>query len=564
MHKNIHAAHKYSALKIFRSHVRNRQRGNMLLATVAILAFVVMPIAYFSLEFIRMLGAHQQQRTAIEAAAMAAARDLSKIVIEDPYYGFISLSDQAPVGTATKAGDNFLLPVQSINTLLATTRLDMIIADKFDSIIMKKCADLDYQRTMSAKNLLVQTLTKAIQPGGTARDMDGNIISPVLDAEKEYQTNLIRMTGGSSQLIPNSLKLSLGCETGLYTVTQVPQPLNIASVPDDSRNETCYKAFVNVPYKQKDFVFAGVDSEVRLLDYKLFQPTIGGLPYVIPSIVKCEAEQKFNTRDQYGNLQVRVVHSVACAQPSSMGDHRPSPGALTIDFATGSIPNFTRMEEIFSSPQIMKSPTDWLYTPPDEDSPPSRLVEIVPPSFSDPHPPFGVILTLGVYDWIRRQGSNLNVASLFAAFKTPFPVVLGSAREEQFQADAQGMVQHLSIPLPAKLIKAISHHQLYSRSGITLLPGGNPSLLIDMYMKDNVYQPGRIQGGIHAGEPLGVSNIILPPPAGIGRYIDENNKTYDYPNGPNGGLTRPEYLSTGDAVNLLFNPRGKTYFIPVK
>lgn len=44
----------------------------MLLATVAILAFVVMPLAYFSLEFIRMLGAHQQQRSAIEAAGMAA------------------------------------------------------------------------------------------------------------------------------------------------------------------------------------------------------------------------------------------------------------------------------------------------------------------------------------------------------------------------------------------------------------------------------------------------------------------------------------------------------------
>jgi hypothetical protein len=477
-------------------------------------------------------------------------------LIEDPYYGFISLSDQAPIGKATIAGDNYYLPVHSINTLLATTRLDMIIADQFGSTVMRQCAELDYQRCMAAKDLLVQTLTGAVQPGGTGFDMDGNVISPGDDALKAYESNLVRMTSGNAQLIPNSLKLTLGCESGLFTVTQFPQPLNIAQVPDNLRNEKCYKSFVNVPYKNRNFVFAAVDNQVRLLDFKLFQPTIAGLPYVIPSIVKCEADHKFTTKDQYGKQHVSIVHAVACAEPSSLGDHRPAPGALAIDFSTGKLPGSTNLQDIFSSPQIMKSPTDLLYTPPDGDSPNSRLIEITPAMAVDAHASFGIVLTLGVYDWIRNQGSNLNVASLVNAFSIPFMSNNGgAASEDWFQSDDQGNMQHKALFLPIKQIKPISHHQLYSRSGVTLIPAAN--ILVDVYIKDNVYQPGRIRGGIHAGEPVAITNLPpRGPPSGIGRKIDENNGTPPLQIGPPGnGTIRPTYFKDGVAVNIVFEPR---------
>lgn len=534
----------------------------MLVFTIVAIVFVVLPIAYFSLEFCRMLGAHQQERSAIEAGATAAATDLSRIVIEDPYFGFISLSDQAPVGKATTAGDNYYLPVRSINTILATTRLDMIIANQFNSTVMRKCAEIDYQRCMAAKDNLVDALTKAVQPGGQGKDMDGNLVSPSDDALKAYNSNLIRMTGGVAQVVPNSFKVTLGCESGLSTVTQVPQPLNIASVPTDARSETCYKAFKNVPYMSKDFVFAATDSQVRLVDFRLFKTSMPELPYIIPSIIKCEADQKFTTKDQYGSQHVRIVHAVACAQPSSLGDHRPSPGALTVDFSTGSLTGFTRLQDIFSSPQVMKSPTDLLYTPPDGDSPPSRLIEIVPAVGTDPHVSFGVVITLGIYDWIRRQGSNLDVASLFSSFTDPF-LSDNVAHEEWFQANEKGKVEHKSLLIPAKLIKPISHNQLYSRSGVTLIPGGIPSGLVDVYMKDYVFQPGRARGGIHAGEPVELSNLpLLGPPPGIGRQIDENYNTPPFAIGPSGGAIRPTYLKNGVAVNLLFDPRAQTFVFP--
>jgi Flp pilus assembly protein TadG len=80
MHKKSFPVSARVLPKHLRQKLSTRSRGNMLLVTIVVIVFVIMPVAYFSLEFIRMLGAHQQQRSAIDAAAMAAGNDLSKIV----------------------------------------------------------------------------------------------------------------------------------------------------------------------------------------------------------------------------------------------------------------------------------------------------------------------------------------------------------------------------------------------------------------------------------------------------------------------------------------------------
>src|SRR5579884_2964016 len=100
-----------------------RNSGNILAFSLSIMMGFLVILLVFGLQYTRFLGAHMEQRTAIEAAALAAARDLSRIVIEDQYYGFVGLSDRAPTGKATKAGDNWFMPVTGINTLLGTVRL---------------------------------------------------------------------------------------------------------------------------------------------------------------------------------------------------------------------------------------------------------------------------------------------------------------------------------------------------------------------------------------------------------------------------------------------------------
>ncbi|MCC6978065.1 MAG: hypothetical protein IT343_07065, partial [Candidatus Melainabacteria bacterium] len=105
-----------------------RQRGNMIALVAAIGAGLLVALLLFALAYTRLLGGNQEQKTAIEAASLAAAKDLGRIVMKDDHFGWVSLSDYAPTGSMTKAPDGFFQPVYSMNTILASIRLDLIMA----------------------------------------------------------------------------------------------------------------------------------------------------------------------------------------------------------------------------------------------------------------------------------------------------------------------------------------------------------------------------------------------------------------------------------------------------
>ena len=65
----------YSRQRIKRNH------GNVLVLTTVLFLGIVLAIGLFSVSLTRLTGSHQEQKTAIEAAALAAADDLSRIVI---------------------------------------------------------------------------------------------------------------------------------------------------------------------------------------------------------------------------------------------------------------------------------------------------------------------------------------------------------------------------------------------------------------------------------------------------------------------------------------------------
>jgi len=210
------------------------QRGNMIILVLAVLMGILMLLLAFSLSYVRMLGSNSEQKTAIEAAALAAARDLGRVVIEDPNFGFISISDAAPSAPNTKADDGFALPVTGINTLLGTIRVDMIIASQVGDSTMTTLAETDYTNAMAAKDFLVGALEQAMLPGGggaNLRDVDGNVVSPYQAAVEAYQQNVVRIAGGNSRMVNGSMKLTLGClTTPAMTATPVPTPQALANV----------------------------------------------------------------------------------------------------------------------------------------------------------------------------------------------------------------------------------------------------------------------------------------------------------------------------------------------
>lgn len=489
------------------------QRGNMLVLILAILMGILMLLLGFALSYVRMLGSNAEQKTAIEAAALAAARDLARIVIEDPNFGFISLSDAAPSTPNTKADDGFSLPVVGINTLLGTIRLDMIVASELGDTTMSTLAQTDYTNAMAAKDFLVANLQQAMLPGGggsNLRDVDGNIVSPYQSAVDAYQQNVVRIAGGKSRMVNGSMKLTLGgLTTPAMTSTPLPNPSSLASVSGAQSIQGCYASYTDVPFAGKSFVFAGIGKDVKLIDLKNFTTSVGSVPYFIPSIVKAEADHMVVSAGQGG---ANVIHSVACAQPASVHDPRPAPGALTLSFLPGKIPELTNPESIMINPQL-NGDTLGIKTSVGGDTPGGGTLAPAPvPGFGGSMPVsqgFG----MGMYDWLRRAGTKANVQAIKSFMKTPFASgitdTVGGVNCYTWNQD--GTIRYAQVTgLTARNV-TVSHYQGRAEStGVFTSSNGNSYKVIGT---DESRQPGRMRGGQHGGEPL--EDSVVQTAAGL-------------------------------------------------
>lgn len=530
-----------------------RKTGSTLALMVGITATFIIALLAFALGFVRFIGSHQQQVTAIEAASLAAAKDLSALVVEDQNLGFISLSDAPPVGHGTKAGDNYFLPVQSINTILATARLNMIIADQLKDQTMIQYATRDYNQAMQARLRLVQEMQRCIQSGQTGTDMDGNTVNVYADALNAYNSNPINISSGAS-LVPNSMKLTLGWEDGLVTNMHVPNPSQFAQMNSANQQNGFYKAFVDVPYDGRDFVFAAVNDQSALVDFRTFRAStdIGQLPYVIPSVVKCEADQQFHN-NQNGHIDTKIVHVIACSEPACAIDTRPASGALFVSCPNGAVPGVANLYSLLTTAQIIRSPADTTQQPSGGDFPTATLTPYALPFLKTPNPPYGQTLRVGLHDWIRRSGPGLNVQSLFDCMKSGLSTS-GSPHADVFKV-TNGTVSLIEIPIAGGGFP-VSDKQWYSVTGVGYQPG--PGQDYDVYCTDYVYQPGRINGGIHAGEPL-LASAVLNLPGGGGKPPNtiqlQPAPGEQFPTGPGAGAVRPSYTSLSIAVEIRFRER---------
>lgn len=146
----------------------------------------------FGSRVLLLMTERDRYKQALESAAMKASVDLSGIVINDPNFGFISLSDQGAIGRATMAADGEPLPVHSINTIIATTRLDYIIAQEIGDDQLKELALQDIRHARAAAIHLDRVLERALSAqsdneASVPRDMDGNAVHPYADALSTYE-----------------------------------------------------------------------------------------------------------------------------------------------------------------------------------------------------------------------------------------------------------------------------------------------------------------------------------------------------------------------------------------
>ncbi len=537
------------------SRARRNNQGSILL----VIAFIglVMAIIFFALNYTRLLGSNAEQKKAIESAALAAATDIANIVVNTDEFGFVSLSDAAPIGRITTAPDQLSMPVRSINTIVGTARLDLIIANSLNDQTMQQFAIIDANNAQKAASKLMVALNAAITPTGIGSDKDGNKIYPYADALSAYNRNNVRMTGASSY-VPNSMKLTLGSlKGGLASNTPVPQPEYLAVVPTNLQADGFYRSDTNIPFLNQNFVFASVGKSSTLADSRMF--VAGGdttLPYCIPSIVKAEADQFIET-----SMSGAPVHCAACGVPSSLYDPLPAPGSLSLSFPDGPVPEIKKFADILSNGQLNDNGKPaGLFTPVNGDFPwdyPSASMTPMPwPINGASNPPVGVVWRGAFFDWIRRGGCKAQIDQVLAIVNAPLdapnpatvvwapittvggttgtplgPVPGGIIHI--FKFGPSGNVLYKSGPLKPYPFSVSSNNQMYAEelNAITgsaigtfsmtppVLPqlkgvGNVPGKLDftdkwDVYIRDEVRQPGTNLGGKHGGEPMDNAQVAM-------------------------------------------------------
>ncbi|MBS1996337.1 MAG: hypothetical protein JSS86_08515, partial [Cyanobacteria bacterium SZAS LIN-2] len=329
-----------------------------------ILLFVIVIVAFAATligasEILRYCLYRQKSVAAVEGASLAVANDLSAVVVEDPNFGYIALSDYAPEGQALLAPDGEPLPVHSINTILATARLDLLIAKQLNNQEFIRLAQIDSANARLAARRLTEALKIAIAPAGNAvpqsksaqtllpqsfiaRDRLGKKIAP-RDRARQMILAYLRNCGMESKLQIESLELSLGSlQSGGGTVTPVPSPIALAEMQGRKQAGGCYLAFQNMPVGDENFVFAAVGKQSSLVPTQEFRPDDGTMP---SSIVKVNVVFKIieNQKDKNGPSTFGAMKVASCSQPFSLND-KSNAGTLVVAMPDGAPQNLRSLQ----------------------------------------------------------------------------------------------------------------------------------------------------------------------------------------------------------------------------
>lgn len=493
-------------------------RGNMIVLTLAVVLGILLLVGFFVLKFARMLGSNQEQRTAIEAAALAAAEDMSRAVIKDNNFGYIGLSDAPPIGKAVVAADGFSVNVKSINTIFATIRLDMVIANQINDPTIMQLAIHDYGLAVQAANDLTADLQN-MAGGGTGTDMNGAPLNPKQDAIAAYQQNVIRMEGNPNSLVLPTVKLTLGGATGLPSNVQLPSPTSVANVSAASQMNGFYSAFVNVPFNGKDFVFYAASQQALIVDHATFMATFPSP--TVPSVVKIDADQYFLDKQMAYQPGSHTVHAVACALCPCTIDPNPNPGGLLVSFPDGKISELASPQNIRNDPELSITAMATRTSTTSKDYPSGPTYGADPIGNVVSPPVLGATGSVAqhfsklMYDWLRNAGPNVDVQAVVNlqndSLQSPASPDVGYMVLYTFAPSGMYKTVQRSMLLADREYGQLSDSQVGAVS-INEFSAPSTAYTWDASVIDEVAQPGTTLGGRHAGQPVVDPRLPKNPP----------------------------------------------------
>lgn len=255
----------------------NKERGNTLALVVAAIGITIVAIGFIVLTYNQFFSAHKEAVTAIDSAALQAAKDMSRITVDSPLGKIALVDDPSPA-----KGNKY--PVTGVNTLVATLRLDALIATQLDNKTMLFLVNEDTKRAVPVLKELKQRIEASKRGEDSAFDKNGGSINMLADAQSVYNNNALRAglkrtAGGNTQV-----SLLIGSLNQGSSSTNVPTPSQPgASVNDPAvtgansfitNNTRFYKADTDIAIPglpSQNVRFLSLAEQVSLADNVQFQ-----------------------------------------------------------------------------------------------------------------------------------------------------------------------------------------------------------------------------------------------------------------------------------------------------
>lgn len=170
-------------------------RGNMFVLTVSVTALLFVPLIMVIGSIVFFNARSRRAQDVVEAASKVAAMDLARVVINDPNFGYVSLSNHPATGTATVAADGQSLPVVGIETWMRTMERSEAIGNQLNNRTILSLVDADRTNLQDTVTELNNRLLLSIDDQGSvgrdaATDMNGTRVIPSADVDKFLRDNL--------------------------------------------------------------------------------------------------------------------------------------------------------------------------------------------------------------------------------------------------------------------------------------------------------------------------------------------------------------------------------------
>lgn len=432
-----------------------------------------------------------RNKCALEAAALAAARELSRVVIDDPGWGFVSLSDQPPIGDDTRVGDGYPLPVTGANTILATARMELIVAHSIGTNEAIECAQEDLRAAREAVKKLSRVLRYSLRDDSkredddlAARDIHGARVYPFATAKAIYKRNAEALTGGLGWKV-SAINAELGwLDAEGTTNTPLPGANSCAALDDALLYGKQYPAFVDVPAFGESFYFAGLGKQAGLVDSGLFKNFDLARNC---SVVKLSAQLTRNDSST-------SIKSIACAQPAYVEDKVPA-SYMVLRLPDGIPSNINSLRDILTSQHMLKQIPVYTASGGDYPNEPDAVLK------ENPDKPVMTVrsaFTRAFFDWLRTGHAKPQHDSVINALDYAFnghrpsnTLLLSIDNSGQVTVDCPR-----SYPFT---VQTAYERQLYTVAFDAINTGDTTWTL---RLRDQVHRLGRQCGGKHGGQPM--------------------------------------------------------------